>query len=308
MARIRTIKPEFWTDERVVELDFWVRLLFIGLWNFADDEGRMVCSEKRIKMQIFPGDSPNIRGGLDELTRAGLIQVYVVDEVEYLSIPTFLKHQRVDHPSKSKLPPPPKKKESDSQNVRGTLAPEGNGREGNKPQESTPAVVTETTAAPLPAAGVAAADAAVPPPNPAVAAAVDALRVGLATGTAHHEAAGELWAVLKANGCKGTASHPAVIEMVQAGVTVGELRKAIAEAFKTQDGPLNPAYLAAIVDRLRTAPKSNGKANAWATDERATEAKARELGLWPAKGGESWDGLRGRIRAKLESKAAESVR
>ena len=117
-----------------------------------------------------------------------------------------------------------------------------------------------------------------------------------------------LWAVLKANGCKGTASHPAVIEMVQAGVTVGELRKAIAEAFKTQDGPLNPAYLAAIVDRLRTAPKSNGKANAWATDERATEAKARELGLWPAKGGESWDGLRGRIRAKLESKAAESVR
>ena len=39
MARIRTIKPEFWTDEKVVTLPFEARLLFIGMWNFCDDEG-----------------------------------------------------------------------------------------------------------------------------------------------------------------------------------------------------------------------------------------------------------------------------
>ena len=57
MARIRNIKPDFWTDEKLVELETWERLLFIGLWNFADDEGFMPYSPKRIKMQIFPGDS-----------------------------------------------------------------------------------------------------------------------------------------------------------------------------------------------------------------------------------------------------------
>ena len=39
MARIRTIKPEFWIDDVIVELPFETRLLFIGIWNFADDAG-----------------------------------------------------------------------------------------------------------------------------------------------------------------------------------------------------------------------------------------------------------------------------
>ena len=42
MARIRTVKPDIWTDEKFVELSPLARLLFIGLWNFADDEGREV--------------------------------------------------------------------------------------------------------------------------------------------------------------------------------------------------------------------------------------------------------------------------
>ena len=39
MARIRTIKPEFWTSEQVVDCSPTARLLFIGLWNFCDDGG-----------------------------------------------------------------------------------------------------------------------------------------------------------------------------------------------------------------------------------------------------------------------------
>ena len=168
-------------------------------------------------------------------------------------------------------------------------------------------MVTETTAAPEPPAETTPAEAGTPPPH--VAAAVDALRVGLAVGTEQHERAGELWAVMAANGCRGTASHPTVVEMVRDGVTVDEIRKAIAKARQSKDGPLSPPYLAAIVADARANPaKGNGKSAAWATDERATEAKARELGLWPAKGGESWDALRGRIRSKLATKAEESVR
>lgn len=308
MARIRTIKPDFWTDEKVVELSAFARLLFIGLWNFADDEGRMECSPKRIKMQILPADSAEVPRLLDELRRFDLIDIYAVDGVEYLQIQGFAKHQKIDKRSASKYPKRPAGSAvpADSPRIPPT---EGNGMEGNGREESTPAVVTETTAAPEAVAGVVPAEAGTATPDPRVAAQLAELRVGLPVGTDDHDRAGELWAVLKANGCRGTAAHPSVIEMVRASVTVPELRAAILEARKSNDGPLNPAYLAPIVERLRSGKgKANGKASAWATDERATEAKARELGLWPARGGESWDDLRGRIRAKLSRHAEESVR
>lgn len=310
MARIRTIKPDFWTDEKVVELSAFARLLFIGLWNFADDEGRMECSPKRIKMQILPADSAEVPRLLDELRRLDLIDLYTVDGIDYLQINGFAKHQKVDKRSPSRHPKKPTdgEKPAEVPQVPPTEG-KGSGREG---KESTPSVITKTTAASEPAAGVVPADAVDPPPptpTATVAAAVDALRVGLAVGTAEHDRAGELWGVMAANGVKGTAAHPAVVEMARDGVSAEQLRKAIAEARKSNGAQLNPAYLAAIVDRLKTEPtKGDGKASAWATDERATEAKARELGLWPAKANESWNDLRNRIRTKMARQAEESVR
>jgi len=49
--------------------------------------------------------------------------------------------------------------------------------------------------------------------------------------------------------------------------------------------------------KLGEHPKGNGAA--WWSSEKATEAKARELGMWPARAGESWNDFRGRIRARL---------
>lgn len=40
VARIRSIKPEFWTDGDMLRLSDSCRLFFIGLWNFCDDEGK----------------------------------------------------------------------------------------------------------------------------------------------------------------------------------------------------------------------------------------------------------------------------
>lgn len=107
MARIRSIKPETWTDEKMVEMSPLARLLFIGLWNFADDEGRMVYSPTRIKLQILPADSADISELLGEIRGKLLVQVYAVDGVEYLQIVNFAKHQRVDKRTESKYPPPP---------------------------------------------------------------------------------------------------------------------------------------------------------------------------------------------------------
>lgn len=123
MARYRTIKPEFWSSEQVMECSPTARLMFIGMWNFADDAGRLSCSPKTLKAQIFPGDDikvDDVRGMLDELSANGLVRFYTVDEKEYLVI-TGWHHQKIDRPQKPKCPEPPP---DASSNVRRLIAPE----------------------------------------------------------------------------------------------------------------------------------------------------------------------------------------
>lgn len=102
MARIRNIKPDFWTDEKLVELETWERLLFIGLWNFADDEGYMPYSPKRIKMQIFPGDSLEVSRGIQSLISIGAVELFDSEYGQVLHVSKWSKHQKVSNPSKSK--------------------------------------------------------------------------------------------------------------------------------------------------------------------------------------------------------------
>jgi hypothetical protein len=106
MARIRSIKPEFWVSDQVTECSIPARLLFVGLWTFCDDGGRMPFSTKRLKKQIFPADdisSDDIRRMLDELSSNALgepmVKLYDVDGKQYLQITGWAKHQRIDRPS-----------------------------------------------------------------------------------------------------------------------------------------------------------------------------------------------------------------
>ncbi|KKK75716.1 hypothetical protein LCGC14_2870930 [marine sediment metagenome] len=112
MARIRTIKPEFWTDEKIVTLSPLARLLFIGMWNFVDDEGRAEYSPMRLKMQILPADNVDISEILGELRGENMIVVYDVDDKQYFQVCNFSKHQKVDKRTTSKHPPPPSPPES----------------------------------------------------------------------------------------------------------------------------------------------------------------------------------------------------
>lgn len=102
MARIRTIKPEFWTDETIVRLPFEARLLFIGMWNFADDSGAIEYSPDRLRLQILPADSSCDIGALiDLLEAAGLISYWVDEQgTQALSINKWAKHQKIDNPSR----------------------------------------------------------------------------------------------------------------------------------------------------------------------------------------------------------------
>lgn len=144
MARIRTIKPEFWTSEQVMDCSTIARLLFIGLWNFCDDAGRIGASPKQIKALVLPADdvsADDVRRMIDELTSNGLLVRYVVDGKEYLQV-TGWSHQKIDRPQKSKIPPPP---DDHSSNDRRTIAV---GREG-KGEESRGVRDNPDSAAPV---------------------------------------------------------------------------------------------------------------------------------------------------------------
>lgn len=139
MARIRTIKPEFWTSEQVMECRPLARLMFIGLWNFCDDGGNHPASAKTIKALVFPGDditADEVQVLLLELSVNGLLVIYEVSGKQYLHVNGW-QHQKIDKPT-VKYPKYLQLIDESSASARRLLAEEsgvgsgdlGNGREG----------------------------------------------------------------------------------------------------------------------------------------------------------------------------------
>lgn len=93
MSRLRTIKPGFFLDEELAECDPLARLLYAGLWTIADREGRLEDRPKRIKAECLPYDDGDGNVLLDQLARLRFIVRYTVDDVRYIAIPTWRKHQ-----------------------------------------------------------------------------------------------------------------------------------------------------------------------------------------------------------------------
>lgn len=108
MARIRTIKPEFFTSLRVAELKPVVRLTFIGLWTHVDDEGRCVDDARLVKAAVSPLERTvaAIEADLKCLVRHGLVHRYEVAGRGYLQVVGWAEHQRINRPTKSKFPAP----------------------------------------------------------------------------------------------------------------------------------------------------------------------------------------------------------
>jgi hypothetical protein len=111
VARIRTIKPSFWGDEKVSELSRDARLLMLGLVSLADDEGRFLASHHAIAGYIYPNDHDvtptKLAKWLKEITDRGMVVLYNGGRIRYGVIPKYAKHQRINRPSPSTLPDPP---------------------------------------------------------------------------------------------------------------------------------------------------------------------------------------------------------
>lgn len=111
MARIRTIKPGFWGHSKTARVSRDARLLFLGLLNEADDEGRLLASAKTINGNVFPNDDDvsvhDVDLWMKELASVGFVQLYEVEGVKYCLVRGFGTHQKISHASESRLPAPP---------------------------------------------------------------------------------------------------------------------------------------------------------------------------------------------------------
>ena len=102
MARIRTIKPEFWEDEKLAKLPVHARLLFIGTWNFADDNGVLLANPILMKSHIFPYEDigiSTISEWIDMLVENGMLIRTTYNGKDYLVIRKFLIHQKINRKS-----------------------------------------------------------------------------------------------------------------------------------------------------------------------------------------------------------------
>jgi hypothetical protein len=109
LARIRTIKPEAFVSESLAAVSLTAERTFLGLLTQADDQGRHRDHAAIIAGQLWvlrPVHGPEgVETDLAQLADAGLICRYTgPDDKRYLHIPTWHRHQKINRPSKSRLP------------------------------------------------------------------------------------------------------------------------------------------------------------------------------------------------------------
>lgn len=145
MPRIRSLKPDLWEDEALGSCSPLAMLVFVFLITQADDEGRLRAHPALLRNRLFPYrpevTAKQVEAALVELSNAGIVRSYLVNGERFLSLPSWHRHQRIDKPSKSQIPPPPPDSESPretSTKPREDSATEGKGeeRKGEEPNGS----------------------------------------------------------------------------------------------------------------------------------------------------------------------------
>lgn len=261
MARIRSIKPELPQSESMGNVSRDARLTFIQLFTLADDEGRLRGNSRMLASLLFPYDDgedgrprttgKDVETWMVELEREGCIVRYQIDGAAYVQIANWLIHQKIDKPSKSKIPPfvePPRilanPREASSEDQGPRIKDQGEEEIDNTGASAPVEVAAQPddtdrlTTAPMPPAQD------LPEPQSA------ALVLTLA---------------LRPLGVSALSTHPTVIAWADAGVQVETLTEAVRMAREHKPtGTIPPNYLAPIVDKLlnpgAAAPSGRGSA------------------------------------------------
>ena len=105
MARIRSIHPGIFTDEAFASVSMAARILLIGIWCEAWDDGIFEWKPLKLKMRLFPADDVDVGVLLDELAAHNCIQQFDGGGRPYGAIRNFCKFQRPKKPNSSNALP-----------------------------------------------------------------------------------------------------------------------------------------------------------------------------------------------------------
>ena len=111
MARKRMISPEIWESRSFSRLSDFAKLIFIGLFSQADDEGYGNASPGYIRSKLFPNDEErrltDIKKALSEIALGMSINFYEVNGDNFYHLTHWSEWQKVDRPTKSRIPKDP---------------------------------------------------------------------------------------------------------------------------------------------------------------------------------------------------------
>lgn len=105
MARIRSVHPGLFTDEAFASASMSARMLLIGIWTEAWDDGVFEWKPLTLKMKIFPVDNVDVPALLSELEGLGFFRKFDVDGKPYGAVRNFCKFQRPKTPNSSRVLP-----------------------------------------------------------------------------------------------------------------------------------------------------------------------------------------------------------
>jgi hypothetical protein len=268
MARIRTIKPEFWKSESIARLPIRCRLTFIALWSYVDDNGVGRDNERLVAAEVYPlEDDPReavdwIREDLATLARESRIVRYTVEGRRYLHVTGWSEHQKIDRPNRPRYPTP----DSDGATplTCENLNPRADSSNGSRKPRAVPSPGAgskgarelgsrEQGAGIRPEAGDAAAVAAQPSAQTLIAEWTNALPPDM-------QPPGQL----RAQVGKELAA------MLREGIPYADLQVGLAA---WQARGMHPSALASVVHAARTAPHTNGNKPS-TTDQRVAAVAA----------------------------------
>lgn len=252
MARIRSIKPEFPQSESMGNVSRDARLTFIQLWTISDDEGRLRGNSRMLASLLFPydDDAPAlIDAWMTELEAEGCIIRYKAGAQSYVQLCNWLIHQKIDKPSKSKIPPfvEPSRSVANPLEVSSEEGIKDQGEEGIKDSASAPAAAGVVVVDLDPAEPDNPRAAAMPPREDPPESADPAIALSVA---------------LRKLGVDATFTHPAVLAWSQQKTDMAVLIAAVGLA-REQKGPtakLAPNYLVPIVEKLLNPPAASAQA------------------------------------------------
>jgi len=135
LGRIRSIKPEFFIDEKLGSVGPYERLAYIGLWLYADKHGTLKDVPKELKLLILPYDNVDMHRILEHLAATGVIVRYESDGIKCIYIAKFRQHQQIrENEIDFNLPKPPNYEnfpKTSGNSGKGPSGEERRGEEGN---------------------------------------------------------------------------------------------------------------------------------------------------------------------------------